>query len=231
MKKVLSVLCVFVLCFTCITASAAGKLNVSQENFHFIEGLWSYGYAYARVENIGDKPIAVNAGILEIYDEAGDVITSGDYISAYAKYLQPGEYTYVKIYEEIEDSTKKPNDYMLTLTGKSDNSTISQRIPCTPALEMGVVDGWWEYNYMYATITNNTDKPLYSIQVVMTLLDADGNILYIDDDNLYSERALMPGSSMIIRKDISSTFIDYFTANNITPASVDALAFVEVEVK
>jgi len=229
MKKVLALTLTLALCLTVSTVLAAGKLNVAQENFHIVESYTTYAYSYAKVENAGDKPIKINAGVLEIYDENGDVITSEDYLQAHAQYLQPGEYTYVEMYAEIEDAeTNKPDDYMLTLTGKSENDTISMRLPCESKLELGVGDDWWEYNYMYATITNNTDQPLYDIAVVMALLDAEGNILYMDDDNLYSERALAPGSTMIIRKDIYSSFMDYFEAKGLTPVSVDAIAYVEV---
>jgi len=227
MKRVLALLLVLVLTLSAASALAAGKLNVVQENYHTIPSYSTYGYAYAKVENSGDKPIEVNAGVLEIYDEAGDAITSADYMDAHAEYLKPGEYTYIEIYAEIEDPENEvPADYMLTLTGKSDNDYTVLRLPCESKLEMGVEDGWWEYNYMYATVTNNTEEPLYDISVVFALTDAEGNILYMDDDYLYSDRALTPGSSMIIRKDISSSFIEYFEANSTTPAAVDALAYV-----
>ena len=60
-------------------AFCAGKLSVAQENFHVVSYWGTYGYAFAKVENIGDKPIKVNAGVLEIFDENGDALTSSDY--------------------------------------------------------------------------------------------------------------------------------------------------------
>lgn len=229
MKKLVSLFLCLVLMFTCFSALAAGKLNVAQENFHAVEGYSTYGYCYAKVENSGDKPIKVNAGVLEIYDEAGDVITSEDYLQAHARYLQPGEYTYTELYGEVEGAA--PADYMLTLTGKSENDYVSHRVPCVPALELGVSDGWWEYNYMYATVTNDGDEPLYDLSVVLALLDEAGSILYMESDSLYSTRALMPGSSMIFRADIPSDFMEYFEANGLKPASVDAIAYAEIEVE
>lgn len=230
MKKVVSMILAVSICLSLTGAFAAGKLNVVQENFHVIPSYSTYGYAYAKVENSGDKPIKVNAGVLEIYDEAGDAITSTDYMSAHAEYLQPGEYTYVKLYSEIEDG-RTADDYSLTLTGKSDNENACLRLPCTMDMKLNEEDGWWVHNYIYATVTNNTDQPLYEIEVVLALLDAEGNILHIESDNLYNERALTPGSSMIIRKDIYSDTMEYFAANGLVPASVDAIAFVNVEVE
>ena len=224
MKKVVSILLVVLLLSVSTATYAAGKLTVDQENFHVVSSYWTYGYAYAKVSNAGAKATKINAGVVEIYDEAGDVLTSSDYLTAYAEYLEPGEYTYVKMYSEI--TSGKAADYNLTLTQKTDNSERTLRLPVETDLQMDVKSGWWTYNYMYATVTNNTDKPIYGIQVVLVLLDAEGNILDIEDESMYDNKALTPGSSMIVRKDIPSAHMDYFKANGIVPASVDAIAYV-----
>ena len=79
MRKLISLL----LCMFLLTgnkgALSAGKLLVDQENFLVVTSFWTYGYVFAKVSNAGDKPIKVNAGVLEIYDEAGDAITSSDF--------------------------------------------------------------------------------------------------------------------------------------------------------
>lgn len=229
MKKLLSVILAVALlvCLSVSPAFAAGKLSVVKENYYTVAGYSTYGYLFAKVENVGDKPIKLNAGVLEIYDANGDALTSSDYVYNCARYLQPGEYTYAQMYAQLEDGAT-PADYMVTFTGKSDSDYTDVRLPVTTDLKLNVEDGWWIHNYMYATVTNNTDADVYGINVVLALLDAEGNILYMDADSLYSERALTPGSSMIIRKDIPSAFIEHFTANGIVPASVDAFAYVEV---
>ena len=228
MKKIIAMLLTVVLLMTCCSALAAGKISVVQENFHVISGYWTYGYAYAKVENVGDKPIKVNAGVLELYDAEGEVITSTDYLDAYATYLQPGEYTYVEMYDDTEEGDPIPEDYMLTLTGKSD-STATVRLPVETKLELGVEDGWWTYDYMYATVTNNTEETLYDLEVVLALLDAEGNILYIASHYLYSDVGVNPGATLTFRKDIESSFMEYFTAKGIVPTAVDAIAYVIVD--
>ena len=90
MKKTVCLMLAMMLCLASVPALAAGKLNVTQENYHFVVSYGRYVYAYAKVENSGDRPIKVNAGVLEIYDENGDVLSSTDYHNAYATYLQPG---------------------------------------------------------------------------------------------------------------------------------------------
>lgn len=232
MKKIAALVLALVMILSATSSFAAGKLRVEQENFHVVPFYGTYGYCYAKVANVGDKPIKVNTGLLEIFNADGDALTSTDYYDGYAEYLAPGEYTYVSLYDEVEDvEPSAVADYMLTITGKADNDYTIRRFPCTSSYEANVQDGYWTYNYMYATYTNDTDKPVYGISLVMALLDAEGNILYIEDDDLYNERGLMPGSSMTIRKDVSSSFMEYFEKNGLVPASVDAFAFVKVEVE
>ena len=225
MKKIVCLMLAAVLCVAAIPAMAAGRMNVVQENYHYVGGFMNYVYAYAKVENTGDRPIKVNAGVLEIYDAAGEVLTSTDYENAYATYLQPGEYTYVEMYEDLEDN-QVPADYMMTLTGKSENDKVAFRLPVEARFELDVKDGWWEYNYLYATVSNPTQDILYDMEVVFALLDGAGNIICIESKGLYSEVGIMPGQSVMIRLDISSTFTDYYDAQGIVPASVDALAYV-----
>ena len=228
MKRIACFLLSLFLCLSAVSAFAAGKLSVTKENFHYVTSFWNYGYAYAKVENVGDKPIKVNAGVLEIYDANGEALTSTDYVQAYATYLQPGEYTYVEMYDELEDG-QIPDDYMLTLTGKSENEKVAYRLPAEAKFELDVKEDWWEYNYLYATVTNPTEDILYNVEVVFALMDAESNIIYIESKELYSEIGIMPGQSVLIRKEISSTFTDYFDSKGVVPSSVDVLAYVVLD--
>ena len=229
MKKVLSFCIIMILSFSAISALAAGKLSSTQENFWVIPSYWTSAYAFARVENVGNKPININAGVMEVYDASGDVITSSDYLYAYARCLQPGEYTYVSIAKEIVDAENvgKPDDYMLTITGKTDDNSSTMRLPVETKLSLGESNGWWSQDYMYATITNNTDEIVFGIETVFALLDDEGNILYIGSDDLYETRGLLPGSSIVIKEEISSAFMEYFNLNGINPSSVDAIAYID----
>jgi len=168
--------------------------------------------------------------LLEIFDTEGDALTSTDYYHEYAEYLQPDEYTYLWMQDEVEDAQPSDiDDYMLTITGKSDPNYVTLRFPCTTSYAPNVTKGYWTYNYMYATFTNDTTEPVYDISVVLALLDAEGNILYMDDVGMYSDVAVMPGSSITVRSNVSSYFIEYFEKNSLIPVSVDAIAFVNVE--
>ena len=229
MKKILALCLALVLVCSVSSAFAAGKLSVEQENFYVINDYRLYGYTFAKVANVGNKPIVVNTALLEIYDANGDALTSTDYYSDPAKYLQPDEYTYIKIYDEIEDvEASAVDDYLLTVIGKANSDYVTKRFPCTTSYEPNVKRDYWTYNYMYATITNDTDETVYGIYVVLALLDAEGNILYVTTDNLYSNTGLTAGSSVTVRENVDSSFIEYFETNGIVPVTVDAIAYVYV---
>lgn len=228
MKKCLLVLVLCLICCISATAMAAGKLNVTQENFHKIDMYSAYGYLYAKVENVGDKPIKVNAGLLEIYDENGDPLTSTDYINAYVTYLEPGAYTYVSAHEDVDAGLDAIDDYMFTVSGKSDNETKVITFPCETSYDVDDSNPYWKRNYMYATFTNTSDSPIYGLEVVVALLDAEGNILYVESESMYDSKALHAGSTMTVRIDVSSSFIEYYEANGLVPASVDAIAYAEL---
>ncbi len=226
MRKLFALALVLVLVCCSVNAFAAGKLSTVKENFWVISSYWAdAAYAYAKVENTGDKQIDVNAGILEIYDEKGDVITSGNYLQVYPRCLQPGEYTYVSLAMEVGTAKDigKPDSYKLVITGKTDDESSTARLPAELKLEEGE---WWKQDYVYATVTNNTEETVYDILTVFAILDAEGNILCIDSDSQFAAYGLTPGSSVVIRREINKAFINYFTAKGITPASVDVIAYV-----
>lgn len=231
-KSLVALLLALTLLLSATGALAAGKLNVTQENFHCLQRYGeTYGYSFARVENIGNRPIKVNACILEIFDVNGDVLTSTDSFSSYARYLQPGEYTYVYASDECEDvEVEAVDDYMLTITGKNENEYVSKRLAVTTNYEEDVKKGYYTYDYMYADVTNDTDEVVYDVTVVMALLDAEDNILYISSTNMGSSEGIMPGSTVRIRLSVSDNFVEYIEKNELVPDRVDAIAFTNVEI-
>lgn len=231
MKKIIALVLSLVVLLMAFPGFAAGKISVEDEFFYAVESYSLYGYAFAKVSNVGNKPIKVHAGILEVFDKEGDTITSTDSLRAYAEYLQPDEYTYIKMQTELENVTVDDvDDYLLTITGKSDSNYETRRFPCTAEYQQNVRESYFTYDYLCATVTNDTDEPVFGLKIVMALLDADDNILYVCSDNLYSGQALMPGSSMLFRESVDSSFRDYFEANDLVPDHVDAIAYLTYQV-
>ena len=118
---------------------------------------------------------------------------------------------------------------MLTVSGKSDLDQRTLRLECVCEFQENVKQGYYTYSYMYATITNNSDQPVYQPCVVFALTDADDNLLYVQGDSLDSNQALMPGSSIIIRCAVDSDFVEYMEENNLVPTSLDAIAYAYID--
>lgn len=234
MKKIVSVILVLTIMIAVmpLSASAAGKLATTQENFFVVNSYKIYGYAYARIENVGDKPVEYSAGLLEIYDANGDTLTSDTYLSVYGKYLQPGEYAYVKVYDSIDtaESYSDVDDYMLTVTGKSSSGNITKRFACeTQWIPDYQISKYSTRDYMFATFTNDSSETVYDIEVVLALLDDDDNILYVDTVGLYSAVGVNPGSTITVKTYVSDSMTEAFERDGYTATHVDAFAYVYVE--
>ncbi|MDO4620822.1 MAG: hypothetical protein Q4B09_09410 [Lachnospiraceae bacterium] len=225
MKKALGLaLTAAMLVSQAVPCFAAGKLEVTQENFHIFG---NYAYAYARVENTGDRPIKIQAGILEVFDAEGENITSADYINSFGSILQPEEYTYVSMYVSLDDSqVAEVDDYMLTVTGKSDLDYTTTRFAVEPDFQKDVQDGYWNYDYMYGKVTNETDETVYNMQVGLALLDDEENILYLDSSSLYNY-GIEPGSAVTYRTSLYDTYKEALEKEGLTATHVDAVAYTD----
>ena len=127
------------------------------------------------------------------------------------------------------NSPDEVDDYMLTVSGRSEIDKTMVRMTCEGDYRENVQRGYYTYNYMYATITNDTDEMVYQPRVVFALLDEDGNILYLVEDRLDSNEALLPGSSVLFRVAVDSDFVSYMEANNLVPASLDVIGYCYLE--
>lgn len=216
----------FLLTYIPFPAFAAGKMTVDHENFHVTDGYSVYGYAFAKVENKGDKPAAFSAGLLEIYDANGDTLTSTDYLHCYPPYLKPGEIGYIYCYDNIEnaDTYTVVDDYLLTVTGKSTNSEVVY-FPAIGHYQPNVqISKYSTYDYITAEITNDSAETIFDVEVVLVLLDDSDNILLVEHQNFYST-GINPGSTITFRSSISSTWYDTWAREGVTPTHVDVIAY------
>jgi hypothetical protein len=230
MRKSLAVFLslLLILMVTTPVALAAGKLSVTQENFYVLQRYGSvYAYVFAKIENVGDKPVQYNAGLFEVYDANGDTLNSTDYINAYGVYLQPGEYGFVSSSLEIEDaeSVDVVDDYLLTVTGKSNKEDTTLRLKTESEYKSNVKTSWSTYDYMIAKVTNDQEKDVEDVNMAFVLSDAKDNILYIASQGLGSNVALTSGSSMVVRQTLDSDFVDYYAKHDLKPTKLETLAY------
>ena len=208
MKKVLCLLLV-VLMFSCIPAMAAGKLEISQETFYVMPYYSDNyaGYVYAEVENVGDKPVVFNGGLLELFNADGDSIEANDYVSCYPSVLNPGEKGYIYVSQDVEEATTPDyiDDYLLTVTGKGE-------------------DYWTEY-YLFGEVENDTDQICYNVELVYVVKDATGKLLYCESDTLY-EVGIMPGMKIATYTELSSSLIEFLEENALSIDQVEVIAYM-----
>ena len=232
MKKFLAVLLSLILLVSTSSALAAGKISVVQEDFYALNNYSDYAYVFAKVANVGNKVIKINAGILEVFDGEGDNLTSSDSLHSYAENLEPDEYTYVYMNAKLEDGQlEQVDDYLLTITGKSETNTVTKRLTVKDLdFQRNVqVNRYSTYDYAYFTVVNDTDETIWNIKFVYALLDDNDKILYVDYDSIDSNKGLAPGSSMEIRESINNRFMTYYDEHDLAPSKVDVIAYVDVD--
>lgn len=213
-----------------MTASAAGKVSVTHENYITVDNWGTWSYVYARVENIGDKPIEYSAGLFEIYDTNGDTLSSTSYLQVHGIVLQPGEYAYIHASELLDESLTAADvdDCMLTVTAKNGSENRTERYACDSKwLPDFPENRFWTSNLMEATFTNTTGETIFNLSVAFALLDDAGNILYVANKDFYSNVGIPSGSSIIVREEVSSTLLEVYEAKGMAPATVDAYAYVD----
>lgn len=232
MKRLLVVLLTLALLAVALPAWAeeaqGPALTVTQENFHVYGTKTIYCYLYARVDNNTDVPLKLDTGAMNAYDADGNVVGSSTSMWRYAEYLQPGEHTYVYFNPRIEgvETPDQVVKYDLEVTSREDSRKTTFRLPEVTIFEDDVAENSWTNDYITSTVTNDADQNVFDLTIVRALLDDKGNIMYIDSDNMYSYKALTPGSSIIVRRPINTSFRDYLDEKGYKAASVDCIAYV-----
>lgn len=230
MRKIL----VFALCLLMMLSSfamAEGAITVSQEVFKVVETSYgsTYGYLFAKIENTGDAPISVGSGTLAVFDAAGTILETSDYVSCYPynAVLQPGEYVYVDntVYFDDGVTVDTVGEYQFAAKPYDYEGYTYVKFPCEAVLALG--ESEYDSNYVDVTFTNTTDAILYDFDVLTAMFDADGNIVNVDY-TWESSVGVHPGSTVTIKVWQDSTVIDDLKAKGITPASVDAMVYYEI---
>ena len=230
MKKTIALFIALALLACALPALAEGKIEVTQENFHVVGTSSLYGYLFLKLENTGDAPAKLDGGEMEMYDAKGNVLGSTTTMWRYAEYLKPGEYTYVYFSARAEggESADEVANYSMGFNFKDSSDKETFRLPVESMYEDDVTEGYWTHDYMTTTVTNDADQTVYDVIIVRALLDADGNILYVDSDSMYNYKGITPGSSIVLRRQMGSNFMTLFEEKGYAPQTVDAIAYVYV---
>ena len=194
----------------------------------------SYGgpemYYLARVKNETEVPLYITGGKLVLKDKDGNSVGEENYYDTVgSRYLEPGEVTFVSMAAKISEGAEVDSFEFSLESGPKGYYTKDRTIEVAAASLELALDSEYNYdNYVWATITNNTGAPLEDITVVYAVSDEEGNLLDIDSSTFYSI-ILETDSTIRVKCSLNSSSIAYCKANGITPALVEAYAWVKGE--
>ena len=205
-------------------APAAGSgVDILAENFVITESYSGYDGTYiAKVQNNTDSPLWLIDGTLQVKDASGNMIAEKGYLSSCAsKYLEPGEISVVTIQVDLDEK----GEYTYEKTIKAEAKSYYRTDSAVTVGDPEYTDGAYDAKLAKATVTNDTDKNLVSLNVAFLLSDENGLPLALSTEALYYHE-LCPNSSIVMVSSLYSRIVSYFTENNITP-SVEVFAWVE----
>ena len=203
-----------------------GVITFDKSTFKVTESYSGFrGNYIARIKNENDYPLFVTGGTLQVFDEEGKLVGTADYLSrSGSKYLEPGETSFVSMNVDLESDGK------YTFEANIETKTDSWRSTdvAVKAENPGFVKVEGEYNsdLMEVTVINEADVPVAGIQAVLVLIDADGDLLDIDTQDLY-RNALGGNSSITLVSTVDDRVKKYYEANGFEPVAVEAYAWVE----
>ena len=204
----------------------AASITIEKSTFKVTESYSGYRGSYiARIKNENDYPLFVTGGSMQVFDAEGKEAAKADYLSRTgSKYLEPGETSFVSMYVDLE------NDGEYTFEAKIETKTESYRSTDVALMATDPVfvkvEGEYNSDLMKVTVTNEADAPLAGIQAILVLVDADGNLLDVDTEDLYRNE-LGAHSSIILVSSVDDRVKKYYEANGIEPVAVEAYAWVE----
>ncbi len=199
-------------------------LTVVNESFIVTQTYSRYeGNLMIKLQNNTDTPLFITDGNFVLKGADGSELASKQsYYPCGSEYVEPGEITVVTFSVDIDDpSVVAGYEYALETKTESWRSTDT----IIPVDSTEFVDGGEYDSKMRATITNNSDQPLANIQIIFVLEDAEGSMLYTRSDAMYAME-IGPGSTITFVPGIDSDVLKFCAENGITPAQVEAFAYV-----
>lgn len=229
MKKTVLIAAVAAMCLSS-TAFAAEGLEVKNKNYLELSGQYTSDNAYffAKVENVSGAPVTVGKGSFVGFSSNDEILVNEDYVFTVPTNvtLEPGEYAYIREYM-FEKNLESDDvvDYKFSLSDYEYSSPDEfDKIANENTYELNASNSG--SSYAYVTLTNDTDETRFGYYICIALLDAEGNVLYVDYSH-NTDIGVGPHSTVTYKVYIDSGIVEYFEQNNITPASCDSLVYYE----
>ena len=207
-------------------AQQEATITFDKSTFKVTESYSGYRGTYiARIRNENDYPLFVTGGSMQVFDAEGKQVAEATYLSrSGSKYLEPGETSFVSMYVDLENDGEYTFQASVETKTESYRSTDFAVTASDPAFVK--VEGEYNSDLMKVTVTNEADVPLGGIQAILVLVDADGNLLDVDTEDLYRNE-LGAHSSITLVSSVDDRVKKYYEANGLEPVAVEAYAWVE----
>lgn len=201
-------------------------VTIDKSTFRVNESYSGFRGTYiARIRNDNEVPLFLTGGSMQVFDGEGNQVAEATYLSRTgSKYLEPGETSFVSMYVDLENDGDYSYQANIETKTESYRSTDYAVKVTDPAFVK--VEGDYNSDLMKATVTNEAEAPVAGIQMVLVLVDADGNLLDIDTQDLYRNE-LGAGSSITMVSSVEDRTKKFYEAQGLTPTAVEAYAWVE----
>ena len=201
-------------------------VTIEKGTFKVTESYNGFRGSYiARIKNENDVPLFLTGGSLQVFDEEGNQIAESSYLARTgSKYLEPGETSYVYMYVDLESDGEY--SYQANIETKTESYRSTDYAVKVTDTAFVKVEGEYNSDLMRATVINESENPVAGIQTVLVLVDADGNLLDIDTQDLYRNE-LGANSSITLVSTVDDRTKKFYEAQGFTPATVEAYAWVE----
>lgn len=235
MKRFLGIITILVLMLGLLTsppAQAAGKLAIQEEKLIFFqdyEGTTYFKYS-ALVKNDGNSTVTMLESGFKLLAKGGAVLfeTTG-FLDMYPQALKPKETGVISIDGSLPEGKMKKDvtTHKLHLASFEEEFPIIVRFPATAEY---VVEHEDDADMLLAGITaevtNNTDSPVFDLSYAAVLRDAKGKLLTTLYDDVL-DVGVPAGGKILLRNYIDHYLEAYLRENNMTPVSVEVIAFTQ----
>ena len=204
----------------------AAAITIDKSTFKVTESYSGFRGTYiARIKNENDYPLFVTGGSMQVFDAEGKEAAKADYLArSGSKYLEPGETSFVSMSVDLENDGEYTFEANIETKTESYRSTDFAVTVTDPVFVK--VEGEYNSDLMKVTVTNEADTPMGGIQAILVLVDADGNLLDVDTEDLYRNE-LGAHSSITLVSSVDDRVKKYYEANGLEPVAVEAYAWVE----
>ena len=201
-------------------------VTIEKGTFKVTESYNGFRGSYiARIKNENDVPLFLTGGSLQVFDEEGNQIAESSYLARTgSKYLEPGETSYVYMYVDLESDGEY--SYQANIETKTESYRSTDYAVKVTDTAFVKVEGEYNSDLMRATVINESENPVAGIQTVLVLVDADGNLLEIDTQDLYRNE-LGANSSITLVSSVEDRTKKFYEEKGLTPTAVEAYAWVE----